>query len=241
MPTQMTTYTQRAVAIQASTSNSLQTQAYQKLLSKIIHAEYQPGAKLDIKNLMAELDLGRTPVREAVVRLTQQGYIYVLPQSGTFVSRIDMELAEQARFIRDQLEQQIVLEACAQIGKADLKKLEKNLNKQKRYLDAQDKRNFFDTERQFHELIFVIAKRIPVWYWLESAEVHLERYRWLHLQVDDQYASNIYEQHEKILEAFNRSKADDLKFLIGLYMRYACYNVEKVRAQYPEYFEESSF
>lgn len=218
--------------------SSQQTQAYNKILHRIIYAEYAPGAKLDIKEIMADLDLGRTPVRESIVRLTQQGYVYTLPQSGTFVSKIDMELADNARFIREQLEQQVALEACARMTKDNLKKLEKMLAEQKRYAESGDKRKFFEADNEFHKELFEIADRLPVWYWLESTNVHMERYKWLHMQVDSQYIERTYDQHITIFNGLKEAKADGLTFLITLYTRFICYDTEEVRAQYPDYFED---
>lgn len=238
MKTASKTYAQDGNAIHAVSNSSQQTQAYNEILQRIIYAKYAPGTKLDIKEIMAELDLGRTPVREAILRLSQQGYVYALPQSGTFVSKIDMNLAENARFIREQLEQQVALEACVRMDAKATKTLEANLATQENTIKKHDLQSFFVAESKFHYLLFEIAGRLPVWYWLISTNVHLERYKWLHMQTDTQYAERILEQHQSILGALKGAEADSLNFLITLYMRYICYDIETVKAHYPTYFED---
>ena len=92
---------------------NLQNQAYNQITGKILRNEYRPGQKISQKNIEIDLQLGRTPVREALLRLRRDGLIYSIPQSGTFVTKIDLDAAINARFIRENLEAKIVSEAAA--------------------------------------------------------------------------------------------------------------------------------
>lgn len=93
---------------------NLQNQAYKQITGKILRNEYRPGQKkFHKKNIEIDLQLGRTPVREALLRLRRDGLIYSIPQSGTFVTKIDLDAAINARFIRENLEAKIVSEAAA--------------------------------------------------------------------------------------------------------------------------------
>ena len=65
--------------------------AYALLCRKIITLEYQPGSLLDEKTLMADLGLGRTPVREALLRLAGEGWIETLPNRGAIVPPITLQ------------------------------------------------------------------------------------------------------------------------------------------------------
>ena len=85
---------------------SLQDQSYHTIRRKIVYLDYKPGEKLGVKQLCDDLDMGRTPVREALVRLAQEGLVRTVPQSGTYVSPINLTLAESACYIREHLEKQ---------------------------------------------------------------------------------------------------------------------------------------
>lgn len=67
---------------------SLAEKAYQMLADRIIRLELVPGAVLAEKNLVEQLGIGRTPVREALQRLAMEGLVYHLPNRGMFVSEI---------------------------------------------------------------------------------------------------------------------------------------------------------
>jgi DNA-binding GntR family transcriptional regulator len=79
-------------------------QAYRQIRDAIVAVRLQPGAPLDEKALSASLQLGLTPIRDALKRLTLEKLTVIYPRRGTFVSRIN--IADEARLteIRVELE-----------------------------------------------------------------------------------------------------------------------------------------
>ena len=69
-------------------------QAYYLIRRKIITLEYKPGQLLDERQLIAELVLGRTPVREALLRLACDGWIESRPSRGAVVPPITLQLTK---------------------------------------------------------------------------------------------------------------------------------------------------
>jgi DNA-binding GntR family transcriptional regulator len=65
--------------------------AYQKIYQKIIILEYKPGQSLEEKRLMEELDLGRTPIREALLRLIGEKMVESQPGKGSIVRPITLQ------------------------------------------------------------------------------------------------------------------------------------------------------
>lgn len=90
---------------------SLQDQAYNALRSKIIYAELKPGTRLSAIGLEKETGIGRTPIRESFVRLREQELVETRPKSGTYVSKISMERAENACFLRENSKEACLLNA----------------------------------------------------------------------------------------------------------------------------------
>lgn len=79
---------------------SLSQQAYEAIKGQIVSLRLPPGAVIDENRLQGELDLGRTPIREALQRLTQEKLVAVIPRRGTFVTGIelkDLKLLFEAR------------------------------------------------------------------------------------------------------------------------------------------------
>ena len=70
--------------------NSLSYQAYQIIRKKIVRLELPPGTILDEASLQAELNLGRTPIREALKRLEIERLVTIMPRRGMFVTAISI-------------------------------------------------------------------------------------------------------------------------------------------------------
>ncbi|MEY4436949.1 MAG: hypothetical protein RL100_413 [Actinomycetota bacterium] len=74
----------------ATGNASLAEQAYQILLDRLVMLEIQPGDPMNEQQLASDLDMGRTPIREALKRLETDHLVDNYPRQGTFASRIDI-------------------------------------------------------------------------------------------------------------------------------------------------------
>ncbi|MDO9228661.1 MAG: GntR family transcriptional regulator [Syntrophales bacterium] len=70
---------------------SLREQSYHKLRDQIITLELKPGTQINENRLERELSIGRTPVREALLRLVHEGYLTSVPGRGFYVCEITIE------------------------------------------------------------------------------------------------------------------------------------------------------
>ena len=218
---------------------TLQDQAYQTLRQAIVYAQFTPGQRLVPKDICEELGLGRTPVRESLVRLQQQGLVRTVPQSGTFVSRIDGHAAENARFTREHLESQVAIECCAMADEHDLARLDAIIAKQQEAVAARDEQQFFITDNQMHEFMFDIANRHEVWEWLALTNTHFERFRWLAAITKGVGWDVVMDQHFQIRDAIARRSPSDASYLVSLHLHKALADHKDVVAEHPVYFEEA--
>nr|WP_252893030.1 GntR family transcriptional regulator [Lentilactobacillus otakiensis] len=86
---------------------SLQDKTYNAIYSKIMNLDLYPGQQVSDKQFEEEIGVSRTPVREAMLRLRRDDMLYSLPQSGTYVTRIDLKKSLDARYARQLLESDI--------------------------------------------------------------------------------------------------------------------------------------
>lgn len=218
---------------------SMQLQAYETIRTGIIYAEYAPGGKLQVKDLCTDLGLGRTPIRESLVRLRQEQLVQTVPQSGTYVSRISLESVECARYVRENLESQISVEACARMDKKGLFELEDLLLKETKSRDVQDRRGFFDYDNLFHEKLYEIANKQQIWRWLEFISIDLQRYRWLRVQTEDLNWDSILDQHREIFHALEVKDTDETRFLVSNHLHLLFSESAAVIKRFPDYFVEA--
>ena len=214
---------------------SLQDQAYQALRSKIIYADLKPGTRLSAVGLEKETGIGRTPIRESFVRLREQELVETRPKSGTYVSKIDMERAENACFLRAKLERSVLVNCCS-VATEDQKSWLIQILIESESLDYNETRRFFDLDNLFHETCFEIAGRHMLWEWMQSINTHFERYRWLRASTQEIDWEPIRKQHRQMLQAIERGDTDEASFLAASHLHLMPEEQGPVIALHPDYF-----
>lgn len=215
---------------------SLQEQAYKTLRSKIIYGELTPGTRLSAVGLEKETGIGRTPIRESFVRLREQELVETRPKSGTYVSKIDMDRAENACFLRAKLERSVLVKCCASATKEQKRELE-GILVEFESLDHEEHRRFFDLDNLFHETCFRIAGRHMLWDWMQSINTHFERYRWLRLSTQEIDWEPIRKQHRQMLRAITAGDTDEASFLAASHLHLMPEEQGPVISLHPDYFK----
>lgn len=116
----------------------------------------------DLRKQIAEAyGISRTPVREAVLRLADEGLIEVFPQSGTFVSRIPLAALPEAIAVRRVLEEAVMRHAAAKVTRVQLAELYAGLERQRETAVVADQDRFHQCDKEFHALLARIAGYVP--------------------------------------------------------------------------------
>ena len=92
---------------------TLTEQAYYRLEEMIVTLELAPGAILSEQALSADLGIGRTPIREALQRLSREGLVLVLPRKAIIVTETDPKRQLLVLEVRRELER-LLARACAE-------------------------------------------------------------------------------------------------------------------------------
>ncbi len=88
--------------------NFVADQVYNSIKEKIIHNEYKPGEKLNVNEIAGRLNVSRSPVMSALARLGQEGFVTVVPQSGTYVKEVSTSELQLLYRCRAAVEQTVV-------------------------------------------------------------------------------------------------------------------------------------
>ena len=216
---------------------SLQTLAFDRIREDIVFCRLKPGQKVSARMLEEQLGLGRTPVREALVRLGEQGLVYTIPQSGTFISKINLHAAENARYVREHLERSVTVECCARLTNDDITLLENLLDQQIRAFSGDDATVFFKSDNHFHEELFRIAGREEIWSWIQTQNTHLERFRWLRTQAASLDWREILQQHRQLFQALAERNPEEAEYLTARHLHLMTTEQDAVLDAFPDYFD----
>ena len=102
---------------------SVQESVFRSLRKNILNLTLLPGTQMSANEVSDMMQVSRTPVREAFIRLEREGLIHVIPQRETIVSRIDLRRSWQEQFLRESLELAVLAPFIKMQSTADIEKM----------------------------------------------------------------------------------------------------------------------
>jgi DNA-binding GntR family transcriptional regulator len=165
----------------------------------IVRLELQPGVFIDKKALCERLGISRFPVSEALGRLADEGFVEILPQYGTRVTRIDLADCREAMFIRRALEGGALRELAPRVSATLLDALELNMSEQRAAINRDDRVGFHECDLALHDMLLEALGYERVKASVVAARAQLDRLR-LFMCTPRRQAST-FAEHRKIIEA----------------------------------------
>jgi DNA-binding GntR family transcriptional regulator len=178
-------------------------QVYRLLRQAIITLRLPPGATIIEKQITDQLGISRTPVRDALRQLADEGLVTVKPQSGTFVALIDRLQLEEGRIIRRALEIEAVKRAAGRVDEAAIERLTDLLALQERAGKRNNYEDFIAYDDQFHRAINELSGLPRLWRVISGAKAQLDRVRHLSAPIPGQSA-RVLAQHRAVVAALAR-------------------------------------
>ena len=227
-----------AKAVQSERRTSA-TVIYEALYKSISRMELRPGEPLQEKMLTEHFGVSRTPLREALLRLQGDGLVDLMPQAGTFVSRIPIAAIREAIIIRRGLEE-IAISRLAEVAeKKDIARLDIAIAQQRLSASISDTSGFHDADETFHETIALSAGFSMLWPMVKQMKVHLDRLRVLSLPIEGRMDVTI-EEHQRIRDALARNDVEGAKAAMHDHLGVMVPYIDELSASYPDYFIKST-
>ncbi|MBR2565920.1 MAG: GntR family transcriptional regulator [Paenibacillus sp.] len=217
-------------------SYSVRDLVYDTLKQQILSLKLPPGTAISEKEIALDFQVSRTPVRESFVRLAQEGLLEVYPQRGTYVSLIQVDLVEEARFMREQLERAVIRLACEHFPAEQFAALEQNLTQQQQCQHEPDDGRMFQLDEEFHSTLFAGCNKSKTWTVIEQMSVHLNRSRMLRLSSNHHW-DHLIEQHRSMVQAIQQQDAEKAEHLMQEHLRQPVTDLAVLRSTYPSYFQ----
>lgn len=222
-----------------STPSSARARTLETLRRQIVTLELAPGTPLSENELAQGLQMSRTPVRESLILLQQEGLVQVFPQIGTFVSLVDIERVAQAQFIREAIECASLEDAVVRRNSGDLATLRSVLAEQQAAETAQDIESFFALDERFHRELLRTGGHESAWTAVTSAKAHLDRARRLSL-LDTRPVATLIEQHTDVVDALEAGDAGRAVDALRRHLRAVFEDIERIRASMPHLFSDGN-
>lgn len=211
--------------------------AYFMLKDAIQYLELMPGTILVESELIAKTGLGRTPIREALIRLSEEMLVNIFPQSGTYVAPISFELASEVAYMRHLLDRDVCLSLCAK--KAKIRDI---LDEQFYFMRTAIKRDevgeYIKQDNNLHAKIFQYAGHAMIWDIISNSRAHYNRVLMLDLKVSGKMEAS-YEEHEQMVACIENGESEKLDQILD---KHHDHNMDdkfkdEIRDHNPEYFK----
>ena len=188
---------------QANPTQTLSEIQYDQLRAAIISMEMLPGTPISEKKIAVEEEISRTPIREAILRLSREGLVDVVSKSGTSVARIPISALPESLIARRALEGMTVRSAARYARRSQILELQALIERQRETAEFGDTREFHRVDDAFHELIAHIGKLPGLWTLVQQVKLQVDRFRRLTLPEDGRM-SKVVKEHAAIATAIEQ-------------------------------------
>jgi DNA-binding GntR family transcriptional regulator len=192
---------------------------------------------LSENELAAALGVSRTPVREGLLLLSEEGLVQVFPKVGSFVSRVEPERVAEAQFLREAVELASLDDVPAEPDLQLVAELRENLALQQ--LADGDLERFFQLDEDFHRGLLRLAGHERTWPTVAAAKGHLDRARRLGLH-ENASTTIFVDQHASVLDALLAGDREEACALLRKHLRTVFADIEHVRRRSPELFSSNT-
>ncbi|MCM5570450.1 GntR family transcriptional regulator [Burkholderiaceae bacterium FT117] len=182
-------------------------EAYRKIKEGILELRYRPGQKLSETKLAAELRLGRSPIRGALARLERDGWVRVLPQSGTFVRKLSLEEIAAMSELRLLLESHAASVAALRVSPDELALLRAKFESLKASGVDGHFDEFLDLDDLFHGLVYRVAGNPLITQILQNLRDQIHWVRVTTAVLPGRVDASLHEM-DRVLDAMERRDPD---------------------------------
>jgi DNA-binding GntR family transcriptional regulator len=212
-------------------------QVFERLRGMIIALDLPPGSPLSRAALATQFGVSSTPIRDALMRLAEEGLVDVFPQHATVVSRVDVRRAQQAHFLRQALELEIVRMLALASEQPLVARLDQLIARQQQFAKAGELESFMAADNDFHAELYAAAAKQDLWTLVRSRSGHIDRLRRLHLPSPGK-AQDIVRHHRLIVKAIGAGRPEEAQEHLRTHLSGTLSDLAAIRADHPEYLSD---
>lgn len=171
-----------------------------ELRRRILHADLPPGSKLNESRLAAELAVSRTPLREALHRLTQEGFLTVSPGRGWSVARLSSREVRELFAIIAELE----VKALEWSGVPDMQTLTELSEINARFARVEDVEAALALNGEWHRTLVRGCPNGHLRGFIEEIRLRVYRYEYYYFQTVSEHVKTAARLHKAVTDALAR-------------------------------------
>ena len=208
-------------------SDSLTQRVYKDLRTAIITGNIAGGTRLVESTLATDMQVSRTPVREALHKLALEGLLYSIPRAGYIVEEMSDYDIQDLFTTRMTIEQIAARLAMEQITKDELKRLALNIKKTDEVLESGSTEKMADLDMAFHGVIYQATRSKTLYQICQTLSDHTLKYRIALIHLPEM-AQKTRDGHYKIYEAILAKEPSQVDEAIQLHLQLAKKDIKEL-------------
>ncbi|AUU91205.1 MULTISPECIES: GntR family transcriptional regulator [Enterobacteriaceae] len=225
------------VETQLNPTQPVNQQIYRILRRDIVHCLIPPGTPLSEKEVSIRFDVSRQPVREAFIKLAENGLIQIRPQRGSYVNKISLAQVRNGCFVRQAIECAVARRAAGMMTDSYCYQLEQNLNQQRTAIERKQLNDFFQLDDEFHQKLAQIADCQLAWDTIENLKATMDRVRYMSLDHVSP-PEMLLRQHQDIFDALEKRDADAVDQAMTHHLQEISGSVKLISQENRDWFSE---
>ena len=196
----------------------LRNVVFQTLRTAILKGELKPGERLMELQLASKLGVSRTPIREAIRMLEQEGLAKTVPRKGAHVAKMTEKEMEDVLQVRQALEELAARTSCDRFIQAQLQELKEAHHEFEKSTLRGNVREIAQADVKFHDVIYKGADNPRLMMMLNNLREQMYRYRVEYLK-DSHCYPQLVREHQEMVDAFAERNKDAVTAILRQHLK----------------------
>lgn len=212
---------------------------YEVLRQEILDMVLKPGQSIGENEICERFGVSRTPVREAISRLQEQGFVKNVPYSGTFVTLLNLNDIKQMIYMRVAVETMVMRDFMQITTPLILEEVRYMIRKQQALIlePEFEPEQFYRMDAQLHGIWFEATDKMKLWEIIQANQLHYTRYRMLDFVTETDF-TRIINEHEQMFELLEQKDESRLEEVLKNHLYYSVNRMDRqIEVEYKDFFE----
>ena len=212
---------------------------FDMLKQEILSLELKPGQAISENEICSRFDVSRTPVREALRRLQEQGFVNTIPYSGTYVTLLNLDDIRQLIYMRVAVELMVMRDFMEVATPLLYEEIRHQIRCQELLIQEPgfEPEQFYSMDAQMHALWFCAVGRAKVWDFIQAQQLHYTRFRMLDFVTETDF-TRIIREHKQLLEFLENKDEKGLEEALKAHLYISMTRMKyAIEVEYKDYFE----
>lgn len=213
---------------------------YETLKQDILDLALKPGQLLKEAELCERFGVSRTPVRDALRMLQEQGFVLTVPYKGIYVTLLSLSNIKQMIYMRVAVETMVLRDFMQVARPMVLEDIRYMIRKQQALIGEPGFKpeQFYRLDAQMHSIWFEATKKQKLWEILQAQQLHYTRFRMLDFETETDF-TRIIREHEQLFSMIEKKDISGVEDTLKDHLYFSMKRMRhQIDVEYRDYFEE---